>query len=384
MDVPNWLLQQLIQLGDDDVDSDPDDPDEHQDGEATQAELQRLAAADWTDLKPAYAAACARACVVARELPVSLPPELIAAIAGNSAEAPVERFCTCGQRGREELTMTPLSYPTKYRNLTERLVVCAACGKPTLAAFAPRVLPAGKGGDWHALRLVNLEAPGRAVHFKPCRHFHRQRRESQGDGYVLAKDSAMRHRASGLHSFRTIVANEWVHRGRAEYFVGLESLREPFAFGIGVVRPDSNVNSALGWTPGVVCAPPRTGWGVCWEGRPEGSPGNERRSSPHSSWRSDRYRESDPKLPVGVRQGDGVSLVVDMTAGFIEVHVLRFVPESGTVVPESVARIDLDRTAQEAPAPVALAIALKYAGDCVSVYTDEHTDTLYGPYALTN
>ena len=45
MDVPNWLLQQLIQLGDDDdVDSDPDDPDERQDGEATQAELQRLAA----------------------------------------------------------------------------------------------------------------------------------------------------------------------------------------------------------------------------------------------------------------------------------------------------------------------------------------------------
>ena len=36
MDVPNWLLQQLIQLGDDDVDSDPDDPDERQDGEATQ------------------------------------------------------------------------------------------------------------------------------------------------------------------------------------------------------------------------------------------------------------------------------------------------------------------------------------------------------------
>ena len=43
-----------------------------------------------------------------------------------------------------------------------------------------------------------------------------------------------------------------MHRGRAEYFVGLESLREPFAFGIGVVRPDSNVNSALGWTPYLV------------------------------------------------------------------------------------------------------------------------------------
>ena len=125
----------------------------------------------------------------------------------------------------------------------------------------------------------------------------------------------MRHRASGLHSFRTIVASEWVHRGRVQYLVTMEKLREPFAFGIGVVRPDSNVNSALGWTPGVVCAPPRTGWGVCWEGRPEGSPGNERRSSPHSSWRSDRYREGDPKLPVGVREGDGVFLIIDMTAG---------------------------------------------------------------------
>ena len=48
MDVPNWLLQQLIQLGDDDVDSDPDDPDERQDGEASQAELQRLAASGET------------------------------------------------------------------------------------------------------------------------------------------------------------------------------------------------------------------------------------------------------------------------------------------------------------------------------------------------
>ena len=103
MDVPNWLLQQLIQLGDDDADSDPDDPEERQDGEASQAELQRLDAADWKDLKPAYAAACARACVVARELPVALPPELIAAIAGNSAEAPAERFCTCGLRRREEV-----------------------------------------------------------------------------------------------------------------------------------------------------------------------------------------------------------------------------------------------------------------------------------------
>ena len=171
MDVPNWLLQQLIQLGDDDDDSDPDDPDERQDGEASQAELQRLAAADWRDLKPAYAAACARACVVARELPVSLPPELIAAIAGNSAEAPDERLCACGQRRGEEVIMA---------NTTERLAVCAACGKPTLAAFAPRVLPAGKGGDWHALRLVNLQAPGRAIHFKPCRHFHRQRPDGVG------------------------------------------------------------------------------------------------------------------------------------------------------------------------------------------------------------
>ena len=115
MDVPNWLLQQLIQLGDDeDVDSDPDDPDERQDGEASQAELQRLDAADWRDLKPAYAAACARACVVARELPVALPPELIAAIAENSAEAPVERLCACGQRRREELTMTPVSSRFSY------------------------------------------------------------------------------------------------------------------------------------------------------------------------------------------------------------------------------------------------------------------------------
>ena len=128
------------------------------------------------------------------------------------------------------------------------------------------------------------------------------------------------------------------------------------------MRPDSNVNSALGWTPGVVCAPPRTGWGVCWEGRPEGSPGNERRSSPHSSWRSDRYRESDPKLPVGVREGDGVFLIIDMTAGLIEVHVVN--PGKD---PTAVARIDLDRTAQEAPAPVALAVALKYAGDFVRV-----------------
>ncbi len=256
--------------------------------------------------------------------------------------------------------MDPEQHARGDTTYTERLVVCADCGKATLAAFAPRVLPAGKGGDWHTLRLVNLHAPGRAIHFKPCRHFHRQR--PGGDGYVLAKDFAMRHRASGLHSFRTIVANEWVHRGCVWYSVTLEKLREPFAFGIGVVRPDSNVNSALGWTPGVVCAPPRTGWGVCWEGRPEGSPGNERRSSPHSSWRSDRYCESDPKLPDGVREGDAVLLIVDVTAGFIWVHV-----HHRDRPPTVVAKIALDRTAQEAPAPVALAVSLKYAGDYVRV-----------------
>ena len=326
MDVPNWLLQQLIQLGDDDVDSDPDDPDERQDGEASQAELQRLAAADWSGPEAGVRGGV-RAGVRRRA----------AAAGGAAAGADRRHRREFGRGAGRALVRLRAAPPRGAATLVLKPDRAARCVRRVRQADARGVRAARPpSGQGRRLARAALGEPAGAGPGRPLQAVPPLSPPAAGWRRLRARkglrDAPPRLRAALVpYDCRQRVGAP----RRVEVPVSLEKLREPFAFGIGVVRPDSNVNSALGWTPGVVCAPPRTGWGVCWEGRPEGSPGNERRSSPHSSWRSDRYRESDPTLPAGVRQGDGVSLIVDMTAGFIEVHVMRFVPEPGTIVPSS-------------------------------------------------
>ena len=74
-------------------------------------------------------------------------------------------------------------------------------------------------------RYILVEKPT----WRPCRHFHRE-----GDGL-----RAVRHRWSGLHSFRTIICGEWVIRGTVTYELHFPRLEAPCAVGIGVVNPQA-------------------------------------------------------------------------------------------------------------------------------------------------
>ena len=85
-------------------------------------------------------------------------------------------------------------------------------------------------GDWHNMRSGVVSVGDGS--FKPCRHFHVE----DGGG-------AVRHRMSGLHSFRTIVVGEWVLSGRVTYAVQLDNMRWPLALGVGCVTPRCDVNS---------------------------------------------------------------------------------------------------------------------------------------------
>lgn len=214
-------------------------------GATTAAErttLQEAAGAEVL-LGQSLALRCARIICYLRQLPVELQPEIMVAIAEEAAESggleDCGQICECKQRS-DGLTPTFSSNDSP----TTR-AVCHSCGKITFATCRPRVQPL-PGGDWHNLRSGMVSV--RDAFFKSCRHFH-----VEGGG-----KSAVRHRMSGLHSLRTIVVGEWVLSGRVTYVVELDNLRWPLALGVGCVTPRCDVNSDTAWAAG------SRGWSDAW------------------------------------------------------------------------------------------------------------------------
>jgi hypothetical protein len=111
---------------------------------------------------------------------------------------------------------------------------------------------------------ARISAATEPAAWKHCRHFHIE----GGSGAV-----AVRHRLSGLHSFRTVVAAEWVFAGAVTYELTLRTAAIPgagLALGIGMVTPSAQVNCDIAWAPGT--RDWAHAWGLCIEGSP-GSPG---------------------------------------------------------------------------------------------------------------
>eukprot|EP00445_Apocalathium_hangoei_P025120 CAMPEP_0203919616 /NCGR_PEP_ID=MMETSP0359-20131031/59995_1 /ASSEMBLY_ACC=CAM_ASM_000338 /TAXON_ID=268821 /ORGANISM="Scrippsiella Hangoei, Strain SHTV-5" /LENGTH=424 /DNA_ID=CAMNT_0050846949 /DNA_START=26 /DNA_END=1300 /DNA_ORIENTATION=+ len=174
---------------------------------------------------------------------------------------------------------------------------------------------------------------------------------------------AVRCRRSGFHSFRTIVADEWVLGGEVAYSVCAQSLRASSAIAIGAVALGADVNGDIGWAPGTGGLP--HSWGYCLERHPAelgfllfGE--SDKRTLPESECvffgglgATQEAQTPGAVLPT-VREGDTVVVALDPTRGRLTFHFGA-----------QTLRLQLPEEALDQP--LALAVGLKYAGDAVRV-----------------
>ena len=222
-----------------------------------------------SEAQQAVALSAARALSVLRHVEEpELPLEVQLDIAERSAAGDGIKRCTCmTNQAAPQLTWGVANAPANGA-----YTICASCFRLRSAVVTPRipqpdgVLPLRPLG-------VNLSKPT----WKACRHFHRE-----GSGNE-ANQHAVRHRMSGLHSFRTIACGEWLIRGSVTYELIFPTLVAPASAGIGVVTPHTDVNTDTAW-----CAGTRgwvDSWGLCIEGQlDEEDDRHEIRAIPGDAW----------------------------------------------------------------------------------------------------
>ena len=329
-------------------------------------------------LQQDIALSCARSVSMLRQL-CDLPPEVTATMAEKAlhVEDFVASLCSCSVRWQHASPTLTLTYSASAPPL---LVVCAHCGKICVSRCTPRV-SMGDGSGFHNLSAVTLCAG--AVAFRPCRHFMRERAAGAQVGQNDIR-SAVRHRMSGWHSFRTIVANEWLIRGCVTYEITLDclgSLSSPVAVGIGCVTPSCKVNIDTAWAPGT------RGWADCWGFCIEENPSDDDVDSLHESRALGSARAvfggqfDDDGVPgvwdlgdeLNLRTGDVLLVTLDAGRAWRDVNGGDHVDRELTL---QVWRNDTRAYAKclrglcgtaEIEEPLALAVALKYANDGVHV-----------------
>lgn len=373
-------------------------------GQTTEGERARLDLArgpQQLEVRIILAISCARVASLVRQLPVQLPEEMILAIAQEVCRWEAQAgtlplgACSCEPLERGRATLSFASPPPPACR-----AMCCRCGGTSIVRCTPRVRPLD-GGQWHDLYRATLAV--RAT-FKDCRHFHIEPGGTRGP-------CAVRHRMSGLHSFRTIVAGEWLLSGAVTYEVRLDLLRAPLAVAVGCVTPRCAVNGDVAWAPGTRGC--RGAWGVAIEGcsAPEDEPAHEIRALPEAErvqvggqlqpgggWRTWPISADlvPPLLP-----GDVLRCTLDATRRLFSWQVVR----SGVVIapyptpaagggsgggtygsaphsggpsapqppPHSPFSLPLccdsaEEESLQGPPPLALAVALKFAGDTVSLW----------------
>lgn len=216
------------------------------DGPITEDQLALLSTANQHGhLQQAVAARCAEVASMLRHLPCTLPPEIALAIAERSCDLAglaSAWLCNCLRGGSSPHADAATAWSADA--LTPScLAVCSRCGKASVISCTPRVQPQ-PGGEWHRLRTAHV-ATGQ-VCFERTRHFMFEP--------PTALCHAVRHRMSGYHSFRSVVAAEWVLHGSVAYEIQIDSLcslDKPAALAVGCVSPGCDVNSHIGWAPGL-------------------------------------------------------------------------------------------------------------------------------------
>ena len=334
------------------------------DGDATDEEkalVLRFDRATPTEtLQTHFATEAARALNVVQQAAPGLPNELQLAVAElammtDSLEMQGHGFCSCNTRAT--------ALHADWSAVDDAAsIVCRACGKARSVMVRPALRV---DGHRRALRPVHVRCAERAK-FQPCRHFHTEGDERDDpiaeDAGHLRGCVAVRHRMSGLHSFRTVVCGEWVAEGTARYRVRFPQLTHPTAAGIGVVTTEANVNSEVAW-----CAGTRgwsNAWGLCVE--------NEDASAGHSEIRAlgagnramfggrgSASDSSDAALPT-LNAGDVFDVEIDATRRTLTIS--KRDPDVGHVQPICMQIPSTVRPPRKHP-ELALAVALKFAGD---------------------
>lgn len=262
-------------------------------------------------------------------------------------------------------------------------IVCARCGKYLRVEVGPRVQQ--PRGELCPLGRAHVSAGTEPAAWKQCRHFH-----LEGAGGAVA----VRHRMSGLHSFRTIVAAEWVFAGTVIYELTFRTVAIPaggLAIGIGMVTPSASVNRDVAWAPGT--RDWAHTWGLCIEGEAEngGDAHNQIRAIETSWFCGGRGATVDaPRFCPAVSQGTTFRVAIDATRRWLRVCILD--PEGQkeqlcgelwlqgeeeeSDLPDGSLGLSSDEDIEEESddeehavgrAPLALALALKFAGDEVSI-----------------
>jgi hypothetical protein len=219
-----------------------------EDGGATDREHTSLEIAQGGhDLATELALSVARVIALLQHLCPRLPSDVMCEIAEAALELPSQsarQMCACRGDAPPSLTIRPsAAHASQHQH-----VRCAVCGEVALATMAVRnPTPEGMVVIW--VTLAGSEAV-----WKDCRHFHREQSASR----------AVRHRMSGLHSFRTIVCSDWILSGAAEYMLVAEQLQQPGSLSVGMVTPDADVNDNICWVAGT--RDREHSWGICIEG----------------------------------------------------------------------------------------------------------------------
>ena len=200
------------------------------------------------------ALAAARALSILRQVaPVELPLEVLAAIAEKAVPPIFEDLecCQCQRANGSPGTMQwGVAMPPAADSSASPCAVCTTCFRVRAATVRPRVCLGDAGDGWPLRGVTVSSGPPR---WKACRHFH----------WEEGGRDAVRHRMSGLHSFRTVVCSEWVLGGAVSYEIAFPRLASPCSAGVGVVTPYARVNADTAW-----CAGTRGwahSWGLCVE-----------------------------------------------------------------------------------------------------------------------
>jgi len=333
-------------------------------GGATAAEkelvMQRNTALATVLVRQSLALEATRVCSVLRQAAPALPVEVLLAIAEHRLSSPPFVGCCCCEESR--------CAHVHWSDAPDTRAVCAGCGHMRTVTTRP-VVPF-EAESW-ALRTARVSLLKRPT-WKPCRHFHRE-----GEGL-----RAVRHRGSGLHSFRTIVCGEWITRGTVTYELHFPRLQAPCAVGIGVVNPQSAVNRDIAWCPGT--GPWEDAYGLCIEGvevdseRSIRALGEDARAAFGGNGTTFAVRGStgttstcaDESALPALRQGDVFRVTVDATERALIIR--RRVPIDDSEMSDAAPHVhewepaiclrlnDGDGSSSE---PLALTVSLKYASD---------------------
>eukprot|EP00592_Proboscia_alata_P027484 CAMPEP_0194451008 /NCGR_PEP_ID=MMETSP0176-20130528/131059_1 /TAXON_ID=216777 /ORGANISM="Proboscia alata, Strain PI-D3" /LENGTH=365 /DNA_ID=CAMNT_0039278393 /DNA_START=29 /DNA_END=1126 /DNA_ORIENTATION=- len=211
-------------------------------------------------VQTAIAIHIAKTMKIIREIAPQLPTDVIVNIStfGIGEIIPENaECCSCNKRRRQKDTSELNLAWVNCQSFQTGVAVCSNCWKAGYAVVRPR-MPRQKQHS----TVASSYPISACISVQPLwmvnRHFQMNPNTTV----------ATRHRMSGFHSFRTVLCNQWVTSGSVSYILQFK-LSYPHSFGVGIVTPEATVNLDTGWCAGTKGW--KHAWGLCVEGRRSGT-----------------------------------------------------------------------------------------------------------------